>query len=320
MKRVKTLLALGVLLTASGCSSSLSTDRVSPGTYRQTMRPGADGPRRTYRLHVPQGYDPTRQRPLVVVIHGAYSNSRQMVERTGFDELADHEGFIVAYPDGIGVLGLLQHWNAGFCCGKALADGIDDVGFVAAVIDEVSRALAVDQGRVFLVGYSNGGMLAYRMAAEMPERLAGVAVFAATVGVRSSTGVEHLLPKPAGPLPVLHLHGRADENVPYEGGRPARGSFALASARESASFWAISNGCEGEPARLEERDRHVVRETWSAGCAETPVVLLSLEGWDHSWPGPHFTDRLDRHDPLRGFDAAEVIWDFLAAERRATPQ
>lgn len=144
------------------------------------------GFQRDYRVHVPVGYDGRTPLPMVIVIHGAFDTARGMEKFSGFSDLADIERFIVLYPNGIGILGLLQHWNAGHCCGKAAADGIDDVGYLAAAIKDAGKRLAVDRRRIFMVGFSNGGMMAYRFAAERGRMLAGVACLAASMGGRAS--------------------------------------------------------------------------------------------------------------------------------------
>ena len=93
--------------------------------------------------------------PLVVVIHGAFDTAEGMEKITRFSQLADREGFMVLYPNGMGLLGFRQHWNAGHCCGKADNDQVDDVGFVAATIEDVCVRFKVDRNRIYMVGFSN---------------------------------------------------------------------------------------------------------------------------------------------------------------------
>jgi polyhydroxybutyrate depolymerase len=145
------LLGLGVAPVLA--SSRPESDLPSPGTYDQKTEIRAAGFRRSYRWHLPEGYDGRTPLPLVVAIHGAFSGAKAFERETGFSALADREGFIVAYPNGIGLFGLLRHWNSGHCCGKARKDDIDDVGFVATVIDQISERLLVDRGRIYVVGY-----------------------------------------------------------------------------------------------------------------------------------------------------------------------
>jgi poly(3-hydroxybutyrate) depolymerase len=100
--------------------------------------------------------------------------SRTQDRRSGWSRLADREGFIV-YPEGIGILGFLQHWNAGHCCGKAVEDNWNDVAFIEAAIDGTCRQYAVDKRRIYMIGFSNGGMMTYRFAAERSSLLAAAA-------------------------------------------------------------------------------------------------------------------------------------------------
>jgi polyhydroxybutyrate depolymerase len=149
-----------------GCAVSLPQDRpVGPKTYKNTLNIRVLGARRTYLVHIPSDYNPQKQLPLVVVIHGAFDTAKGMEKFSGFSDLADKEKFIVMYPNGIGILGFFQHWNAGHCCGKAASDNVDDVGFLAAAIEDVSARLKIDAARIYMVGFSNGGMMAYRFAA-----------------------------------------------------------------------------------------------------------------------------------------------------------
>jgi len=148
-------------LLAPGCAPSLrALPNPPPGTYRVPVDTTYRLAHRKFLLHVPPGYRADVPLPLVVVLHGAFSSGGQTEIETGFSDLADIERFLVVYPEGIGIFGLLQHWNAGHCCAKAADDGVDDVGFLAEVIATVRRKLSVDPGRTYMAGMSNGGMLA----------------------------------------------------------------------------------------------------------------------------------------------------------------
>ena len=125
--------AIFLSLLLVGCMRSLPSYIASAsGSYRQKMDVRYNFLKRSYQVHVPPSYDPIIPLPLVVVLHGAFDNASGMEEATGFSTLADRENFIVQYPNGISLFGLLQHWNAGHCCGKAAADKVDDLGFFQA--------------------------------------------------------------------------------------------------------------------------------------------------------------------------------------------
>jgi polyhydroxybutyrate depolymerase len=254
-----------------------------------------------------------------VAIHGAFSGAKGFERDTGLSELADREGFIVVYPNGIGLFGLFRHWNSGHCCGKALKDGIDDVGFVTTVVERISSDLRVDRSRVFVVGNSNGGMLAYRIAAERPRVLAAVAAVSATIGGRPSAKEEEwIIPEPAAAVPMIVVHGREDRSVPYDGGN-GKGGMTSVPVRDSVAFWVERNGCGPTPVAEWLREGRVQREIWQGSPSGAAVELVTIQGWGHDWPGPRFTNRLDATNPLHGFDALEVIWEFFERHRRTEP-
>jgi polyhydroxybutyrate depolymerase len=153
-------------------------------------------------------------------------------------------------------------------------------------------------------------MLAYRIAAERPELVAALAVASATIGgIPSADEPEWTVPRPKHPVPVLALHGRADENVPYDGGRAAesRGKSSTISVARSIGLWVDANGCDPDPEVEVMHGGRVERRSWSGCGDDEEVVLYSLDGWGHDWPA---------EDSLGGFDATATIWRFLARHRR----
>ena len=278
-----------------------------------------NGLRRSYRIHVPSGYEPQNAMPLVIVIHGAFSTAKQIEKETGFSRLADRHGFIVSYPNGIGIFGFLQHWNAGHCCGKAAADGIDDIGFIDETIADASGFLNIDPSRIYMTGFSNGGMFTHRYGAERASRLAAIAPLAGPAGGRADVNQpEWHVPRPQVPLPVVLFHGTGDEKVPYQGGAQQADPEGRQyhSALASANFWAEQNACDLMPLKSELRNGRIEITSWLDCSGRATVELYALDGWGHRWPGPFFTDRLDPQDPLHGFDAAEIVWRFFDRHQR----
>jgi polyhydroxybutyrate depolymerase len=283
-----------------------------PRTFRVPTEIRTGDFNRDYHIHIPPGYDGRQSLPMVVVIHGAFDTAKGMEKYSGFSTLADRENFIVLYPNGIGILGFLQHWNAGHCCGKAQQDKIDDVGFVASVIESAAQRFNVDRKRIFMLGFSNGGMLTYRFAAEKSELLAGAAALAASIGSRTpETQIEWQIPRPAEPVPLLIMHGAADTNVPYEGHASQRHDRYYRSVDESVGFWTSRNGCR-QPEPLETLNNGAVSLTkWSNCTSGKPVWFYTIRNWEHIWPGKYFTAKLEADNPLKDFDASEIIWDFF---------
>jgi polyhydroxybutyrate depolymerase len=309
-----------VLLLLWGCSENFpGFDNPRPGTYEHTLNLRVYGFRRSYLLHVPKGYDPSAAAPLIVALHGGLRTARQMEEESGFSELADREGCLVLYPNGVTFFGWLQHWNAGHCCGQAMKDGVDDVDFLTRVIAQTCLRLNVDRSRIYLAGYSNGGMLAHLFAAQKPELLAAVATIAATIGSRpsSSEAEVHIAP-PKGPVPVISFHGREDDVVPYEGGISSGGwSHVYVPVKESLAFWMKANRVAPLPQKEEMRGGKVLKETWSGTHKRTEIVSYTLEGWKHGLPTKQNTRKLPESDPLADFHATEHIWEFFKGHRRS---
>jgi polyhydroxybutyrate depolymerase len=236
-----------------------------------------------------------------------------------FSSLADRENFVVLYPNGMGILGFLQHWNAGHCCGKAAADRLDDVGFITAAIEDVCARLKIDRDRIFMTGFSNGGMLVYRFAAERGDLLAAAAPLAASIGGRASADdPEWRIPEPVRPLPLLVMHGGSDDDIPYEGGFSLHrgGTRSYLPVEESVEFWVSRNDCNADPTRRHLYGGRVLLTLWSDCQRRADVALYRIDGWGHVWPGGGFTADLSGEDPLRDFDAAEIIWDFFKSHSR----
>ncbi len=290
------------------------------GTRKKKLDISVMGKRRYYLLHVPVNYNPGKKYPLVIVLHGAFSTPLQIERQSGFSRIADREGFLAAYPSGAyGLFGFLKHWNAGHCCGKAAQDNIDDVGFLLRVMDDIQAGYGVDTNRVYMTGFSNGGMLTYRFAAEHTDRLAAASPLAASLGGKASAEMpKWKTPIPVSPLPLIVFHARDDLHVPYEGGISPKkgGEREYISVNDSIEFWVKNNKCDPEPKVDKMNNGRITRKEWPDQLRHNDIVLYTIDKWGHRWPGKFFTDRLDKDDPLKGFSAAEVIWDFFKTRSR----
>ena len=264
-----------------------------------------DGTRRDFLLHVPAGAAPAEGRPLVIAFHGAYSTPDATEDYTGLSTLADAEDFVVVYPKGKQRL-----WNDG-----RIPDAYDDVAFTAALIDHLIASEDVDPDRVFVTGISNGGFMAHRIGCDLGDRVAAIAPVAGTLSQELLEVCE-----PAGPVAMMMFMGTDDDLVPYEGGelggKLGAGIFGtMLSARDTAEQWAGFEGCVGEPA-LETRnavdDGTQVETLRYAGCDERgPVVLHTIVGGGHSWPG---ADEATGLGPVSAeLDASAEMWAFFSA-------
>lgn len=258
------------------------------------------------------------QPALLILLHGARQTAEDLRRVTGyaFDHLADQHGFVALYPEGYG-----RRWNDCRATGRNAARKLqlDDVGFVVALIDELQRHLDIDPRRVFLAGYSNGGHLSFRIALEQPERVAGIATFAANLPTE-----DNWLCRVAGsPVSALLVNGTSDRINPFEGGKVAVFGFAsrgtVRSAPASAEYFAKLAGLS----RVERSslgaspDAHVDRWRWY-GAGEHEVVLLAAHGGGHVIPGPlaAFPRILGRVHP--NLDGPGEAWNFFS-RRLAQP-
>jgi polyhydroxybutyrate depolymerase len=247
-------------------------------------------------------------RPLILLLHGGAGNPAQAERAYRLTEPALAAGFLVAYPAGTGYFTRkrILTWNAGNCCGHAREKGVDDVAFLAALIERLVKDGRADPKAVFAAGMSNGAMMAHRLACERADLVAAIAPVAGTLAVPAC--------KPSRPVSVLLVHGTEDEHVPFAGGvgAKARGDVRSdRSVRESAGLWAAANGCGEKPGPVGE-DGEV---SW-AGCAEgTDVRVLGHPG-GHIWPGSN-PDRYPGADPMLDEPkTTALILDFFKTHAR----
>lgn len=272
-----------------------------PGTTEHRLAFG--GFDRTYRLVIPPRL-PKGRVPVVVVLHGGFGTAAGALEQGGWVDAAARGRFVVVAPEGT-----TRSWNAGVCCGPPVRRGVDDVGFVLAVLDQVERDLPVDRGRVFATGISNGGMLAYRLACDASDRFAAIAPVSATLVTDGCS--------PTVPVSVLHIHGLVDGNVPFDGGVPTK-SFqpnppAYRPVRESLDVFVRADGCDPD-ARVRTRGV-VTTERWRGCTGRSAVELVTIADGGHSWPGGKQMARV-LDPPSTALDATSLIVEFFAAHPR----
>jgi polyhydroxybutyrate depolymerase len=271
-----------------------------------------DGRERVARVHVPPRDGPARPVPVVLAFHGTGMTAAMMERYSGLSRKADAAGFLAVYPQGESA-GVFRSFNVGGVTGR-LANGMrDDLAFVDRLLDDLATVAPVDPDRVYATGISNGGMFAYRLAAERADRVAAIAVVA---GVATAAH-----PSPARPVPVLHIHGTEDRLVLYEGADRGAWNFVpLLSVQATIAAWAARDGCPPEPKVDELPDRAddattVTRAAYGPGRDGAEVILLTVRGGGHTWPGAGASGvALGRIS--REFDAADVIWDFFRAHPR----
>lgn len=271
-----------------------------------------NGATRTFSVHEPVGVGRTEKLPLVIVLHGGGGSGSIIANVTGFNAKADKEKFLVVYPNGSGNMGdVLLTWNAVGCCAYAAENSVNDVDFIRTLIDKMVAGYNVDAKRVYVTGHSNGAMMAYRLGVEMGDRLAAIAPVAGSIF--SGTG------KPKSSIPVLIIHGTADDAVPYDGGNSKRNRIKDAqkepyrSVNDAAVFWARNNGCGLTPAK--SQTGNVLKERYP-GCKEkNDVEVLSIRNGQHAWPGGNKA-YAGSDQPSSDLIATDAIWDFFKGRSR----
>jgi polyhydroxybutyrate depolymerase len=299
---VRTTRTLACRLLVAGALAAAACGTAAE-TIERTLRVGAR--ERSYEIDLPARRDSARALPVVIVFHGGGGSADSVRRQTRMSAKGEAEGFIVVYPQGSGgFAGKLRTWNAGTCCGQAMKDRVDEIAFVAALLDDLQATVAIDRARVYATGISNGGMMAYEVACALADRIAAIAVVAGEM-----TALDRC--RPSRPVPVLVIHGSADRNLPIDGGVGAK-AFAVHEVRSVASavdFWRRHDGC-GETARSGV-DGAVRRTSYSSCSGGSEVEVVTIEGGGHSWPGG---DRLARFldPPSPALDASAEIWRFFS--------
>jgi polyhydroxybutyrate depolymerase len=271
---------------------------------------------RQYLLHVPAA----PAGAVVLAFHGGGQRAEQMRQISRFDALADREHFIVAYPDAFE-----RSWADGRNETSAEKQGIDDVAFAKAVVADIARMHAIDRGRVFATGLSNGGILAHRIACEAADTFAAVAPVISAIASTIAASC-----RPSAPVGILSIQGVADPAVHFEGGyvgdRP--GTVKLLGSRATEQLWSSLNGCAptvtSTPLPVLVQDgTSITRRTYTGCRANADVVWYEIEGGGHRWPPPHSGEGVseaaaerENGASSRNISASEVIWDFFAAHGR----
>jgi polyhydroxybutyrate depolymerase len=320
------LAALALALPAPGARAAAE----GPAPVERTIQAG--GLTRRYWLVLPEGA-PAGRRPLVFVLHGHGGSARQALGRrvmgrgalSRWPDIARREGVIVAAPDGLRGPDHLQGWND--CRADAGNNpASDDVAFLDALAKELIETERADPARVFVMGMSNGAMMAFRAALEMSPAPAAIAAVSGLMARNNGC-------RPAkAPVSLLLIEGTADAMVPYDGGAVGyarrwtpedRGQ--VLSAAQTADFWVKADGLKGEPRRSEIPHVHAddpttaFREDW--GAPEGPQVsVITVRGGGHVEPSPtrsmgYLYNRF-LGPQNRDFEAADAAWAFFKDKRR----
>lgn len=264
--------------------------------YRHNGSMVFGGQPREYELHVPPTYDPSRPTPLVLSLHGAGGWGTMQKDISGWNGVADRHGVIVAYPSGHGGSGP-KVWSP------------EDVPFIGALIDSLQRAFNIDPDRIYVNGFSNGGGESYVLACTIGSRIAAI-------GLVGAARIERLEWCPdKRPTPLIDFHGTHDPAADYKGGKSWVGPVFPDVERWDAR-WAIEmNRCAPRPA-VDTVAHDVIRRSY-AGCIDAAdVVLYTILGGGHTWPGGAGIVEWAMGGTTTSIDASEEMWKFFARHPR----
>lgn len=289
-------------------ADGLSQVPTAAGRYDVQIRD--QGANRGIRLVVPSTYTGDEPRPLMLLFHGGGSNARTFeLNAKELLDIADKEELIVAVPDGFPG-GQNNGWAAAHCCEPALQCGVDDVSFAERLVDRLGESLNIDRDRVYGTGFSNGGMMLHRAAAERPDLFAAVAPSGATAGGEPVVGEPSVAPDPEAPVPIMLVHGTDDPNVPIEGGEaPEKHDRSDMSFEETTLLWVEANGCDPTPEVTTEPsgNRQATINTFTNCTDGADVRSVVVGGLEHKWPKTKNTG---------GWDGSRAIADFLLSHSK----
>jgi len=256
----------------------------------------SSGQVREYLVHVPPAYKGSKAVPLVISMHGAGGWSVQQMEMSGWNRVADEEGFIVVYPGG-GEHGGPRVWTP------------SDAPFIADLVDKLESTYNIDRHRIYANGLSNGGGMAFVLSCTMSDRLAAVGMVAAAQTLPWSWC------KDRRPVPMIVFHGTADPVIPYGGGESWLAPQTFPSVPLWAAKWARRNACSPQPVESTIVSGVTLREY--TGCADNATVALyTLHGGGHSWPGGTPLPEFLVGPTTRSIDATRIMWKFFRDHRR----
>ena len=258
----------------------------------------SSGEKREYLLYVPRTYDRRRPTPLVLSMHGAGLWGAAQRETSQWNNLADRQRFIVVYPSGIGGKGV-RIWRAE--PGPGL---MKDVRFISELIDTLKASYNIDSTRIYANGLSNGGGMSFVLSCTLSDRIAAVGMVAAAQTIPWTWCTD------ARAVPMIAFHGTADPDVPYNGGSSWISSIPFPNVSTWVASWARRNRCGANPIESTVA-RDVTRRAYTNCADDAAVVLYTVRGGGHTWPGGTPLPKWFVGRTTRSIDATSLMWSFF---------
>ncbi len=307
MKKYYKLLLFGLIFSSSGFAQIVHNEITHNGYTRSWL------------THIPKNYSAVKKYPLVIALHGGGGSAKQLMNRTKrrFNKLADTEGFIVVYPQGV-----KKSWNDNNKRdqnGFARKMNIDDVGFISKMISTLQSNYNINNNAVFACGISNGGLMSQTLAMELPNKIKAVGMVASNFGEDQINESKNVLP-----FSILFIHGTKDPIIPYSGGEievfnKKRGK--VLGIAKSIKYISNLNGNSLNPI-VTKLDNTSFKDNCTSEHLVYPnpenpslkVELIKVINGGHSWPGAKKKKRLLKKitgTTAQDFNACDKLWEFF---------
>ena len=260
----------------------------------------SSGLEREYLLYVPRSYDRTRPTPLVISMHGGAMWPAAQMETSQWNTVADQYGFIAVYPSGVSGRGP-RAWRAGGGPGQE-----QDVRFISELIDTLGASYNIDPAMIYANGLSNGGGMAFVLSCMLSDRIAAVGVVATAIFLPWSACTDRR------PVPMIAFQGTADRQIPYHGGKTWVAPDVFPDIPAWTKRWAERNRCAPNPSDSAVAT-DVTRLEYTSCADDAAVVLYTIRGGGHSWPGGKPLPEWFVGPTSRSIDATSRMWAFFRA-------
>ena len=316
MKGIYSITAVFISICLAISCSDDEIDSIQPQSYPEIVNGTFtfQNRDRIYTLHIPETFDGTQAAPLVIFLHGGGGNAQSAQNFTGFNEVSKQEGFLMLYPQGV-----FESSPNSFVWadGRGLApdvQGIDDVGFINALVDFLVVEYTININKIYLCGFSNGSFLTQKIAFEANSKFAAIGTLGGTLHQSF-----HDLGNPNRPIPMIYFFGTDDPFVPYNGGYVSNNpNFEpIVGVEDAVEFWKINNNTQSILSAVNLPDTNTndnstvtVFEYINGNCNRSKVKFYKINGGGHTWPG------VEVPNPSLGatnldINASQELWNFF---------